>query len=282
MDKWGFFMRHFIIAILMIIFIWVLSFSMLNYSDFGIVEDELVVIEDNDKLIELIEKNTPVKIEISDIRWGKAVIKEPEILYKFWNILSNLEPYPDKYISNQDQINGYIYFIDGSRQYFTISDRFQIGDFLLSDINEEINVKELYRILQHTLQTKTNLINMIKKADSVYLYKSGDFYDPESREMIIIKGEFKEKFIDYISGSFPVKESERLNELLYSRGYQAIYYIALSFETGEEQDPIIFSVISHDFFNIMDTSLLNRNMVYFEGYLLDFCNEMFAMSSMNL
>ncbi|AZO93411.1 DUF3919 family protein [Halocella sp. SP3-1] len=271
-------MRHFISIIIIISFIWIGTFTLFNFLEFGISENEIVVIDDNDKLIRLIQKNTPVKIEISDDNWGRAVLEEPEVLFKIWNILSKLESYPDKYISNQDQISGYIYFIDGSKQFFAISDRFQLGEFLLGNINEEIDVKELYRILLYTLQTKKNLINMIEKADSIYLYKAGDFYDPDSAKMINVSEKSKKRFIDYVSNSNLVKDSNKLNNYLFEASYQPIFHILLSFD--EKQDPVVLSVISNEFYNIMDMNLLNRNMIYFEGNLLDFYNEMIAVNSM--
>ena len=97
-------------------------------ADFGIAVDKAVVIPDNHKVDELIAKNTPVRVEIVDERWGKTVIEDPVILFNIWNLLREPKTVPSKYLVNRNRINGYIYFYDGSKQFFSISDQFQLGD----------------------------------------------------------------------------------------------------------------------------------------------------------
>lgn len=269
--------RYYIFIIGLLACIVLLLYGLFRYADFGVMENELVVISDSQKVFELIAKNTPVRVEIINERWGKAVIEDPEILFDIWNLLNESKTYPSKYLPNQDRLSGNIYFYDGSKEYFSISDRFQVGDYLIEN-NEggELDVKKLYRILQYTLATKKNLMKMIESAADIYLYWAKDYFDPESDRMLKIKGDDKRELLSYIAHSNKVNNHTRLNTLLLESGLQPICHIALSLKEKEEVNLVIISILSPDYFNVMDMGFINRNVVYFEGNLVDYCNQLFA------
>ncbi len=269
--------RYYLFIIGLPVCITFLLCSLFRYGDFGIVENELVVIADNQKVFKLIAKNTPVKVEIINERWGKAVIEEPEILFDIWNLLNESKTYPSKYLPNQDRLSGNIYFDDGSKQYFSISDRFQLGDYIIeNNVGEEFDVKKLYRILQYTLATKKNLMKMVESATNVYLYRAKDFFDPDSDRMLKIIDDDKQELLSCIAGSNKVNDDAKLNSLLLEYGLQPACHIALAFEEKDEVKLIVISILSPDYFNVMDMSFINRNVVYFEGNLANYCNRLFA------
>lgn len=269
--------RDYLLVIGLVICIALLLCGLFRYGNFGIVENELVVIADQQKVFELIAKNTPVKVEILNERWGKAVIEEPKILFEIWNLLNESKSYPSKYLPNQDRLYGYIYFYDGSKQHFSISDRFQLGDYIIgNNEGDELDIKRLYRILQHTLTTKQNLMTMIESADDIYLYRAKDYFDPESNRMLRIKGDDKDELLSCIAQSNKVNDNSRLNTQLLEDGLQPVCHLALSFKEKGEVKLVIISVLSSDYFSVMDMSFINRNVVYFEGNLVDYCNQLFA------
>lgn len=268
-------MRYYLFIIGLLCCIALLLCGLFKYGNFGVTENEIVVIQDNQKVYELIAKNTPVKIEIINERWGKAVIEDPEILFDIWNLLSESKTYPSKYLPNKDRLSGYIHFYNGSKQFFSISDRFQLGDSILeNNEGEELDVKKLYRILQYTLATKKNLMKMIETADNVYLYRAVDFFDPESDRMLTISGKDKQELLSCIAQSNKVDDNNKLNTLLLKSGLQPVFHIALALKEENEVKLVIISVLSADYFNVMDMSFINRNVVYFEGPLADFCTEL--------
>lgn len=256
------------------------KFGYTGIPGFGIAENKITIIADRQKVNGLIAKNTPLKVEIINQRWGKAIIEDPEILFDIWNMLKEMKTYPSKYLVNQDQINGNIYFYDGSKQTFSISDRFQLGEYFVENIeNEQINVKKIYRILQYTLATKKNLIKMITEADDVYLYRAEDYFDPDSDKMLHLNGEHIQKLLSNFDSSRKVGDSHRLNRLLLEgKLLQPIFHIALAFKKSDGVKYIIISILSPEYFNVMDMSFVNRNLIYFEGPLWDFCNEMMVDS----
>lgn len=269
--------RYYLPIIGLVLCIALLLCGSFRYGDFGIVENELVVISDRQKVFELIAKNTPVKVEIVNERWGKAVIEEPKVLFDIWNLLNESKTYPSKYLPNQDRLYGYIYFDDGSKQHFSISDQFQLGDYIIgNNEGDELDVKRLYRILQYTLATKKNLMMMIESADEVYLYRAKDYFDPESNRMIRVEGDDKGELLSCIAQSSKVNDNSRLNAQLLEGGLQPICHLALALKDKGEVKLVIISVLSTDYFNVMDMSFINRNVVYFEGNLVDYCNQIFA------
>ena len=75
---------------------------------------------------------------------GEAVLENPEVLFEIWKVIQEAKSYPNRYIPNQDRIEGYIYFRDGSREYFSISDRFQLGEYLLECKEDDLISQKLH------------------------------------------------------------------------------------------------------------------------------------------
>ncbi|HBG15884.1 MAG TPA: hypothetical protein DDW93_03815 [Firmicutes bacterium] len=66
---------------------------------------------------------------------------------------------------------------------------------------------------------------------------------------------------------------------MLEKGIQPLFHLTLSLEDGREKDaPIVLSVLSPDYFTLMDMGFLNRNVVYFEGFLFDYCCRMIMPS----
>lgn len=278
-------MRHYLVIIgLVFCCIVGLLCGLLKYwdfliTDFGIIEDKVIVVQDDHKVHELIAKNTPVRVEIMDQRWGTTVIEDPAILFDIWNLLRDSKIYPDKYLLNQNRINGLIYFYDGSKQSFCIPDGFQLGDALTKKSEEaELDVKKLYRTLRYTMATKNNLMEIVGTADAVYLYKAENFFDLESDKMLRLCGNFKQKLLASIAKSHRITDNNKLNHFLLGNKSRPLFHIALLFKEMESERLIIISVLSSDYFNVMDMSYLDRNIIYFEGPLGDFCDKMAAFN----
>jgi hypothetical protein len=249
-------------------------------TDFGIFENKVIKVPDNYKTQELIAKNTPVRVEIVDQRWGKTVIEDPAILFDIWSLLKKSQLFPSKYLVNHNRINGYVYFYDGSKQAFCISDSFQLSDSIIENSEEdELDIKKLYRILQYTLATKNNLMEMVETADAVYLYRAEDSFDPESGKMVQLTDKLKQKLLFGMAQSHKVADSNKLNHLLLEGKAQPFFHVALSFKEAGTARLIIISILSKDYFNVMDMSYINRNISYFEGPLFNFCYEIFASNS---
>src|SRR6056297_347821 len=101
--------------LLSLVIIMLLIFSiqaLFEYYGLNIEEDKNIIIEDQQNFENIINANTPVEIEINDQRWGQTLITDPEVLFTFWKIFSNLNIYPGENISNKDLIKGKVHFFD--------------------------------------------------------------------------------------------------------------------------------------------------------------------------
>ncbi len=272
-------MRYSLVIIGFILCISLLFLGLFNYRDLSITTNEIVIVDDSAEVFKLIEKNTPIRVEINNDRWGQAILEDPEVLFQVWKVIRESKSYPSRYIPNQDRISGYIYFRDGSEEYFSISDRFQLGEYFLESEEGEIEVGKLYRIFRHTLETKTNLLKMVEKASEIYLYHAEYAFDPDSEKMLRIAGEARIGLLSCLTLSEKVEESDELNVLLLENGYQPLFHLILCLKESEGKDmPIVLSVLSPDYFTLMDMGFLNQNVVYFEGALFDYCCKMLTPS----
>lgn len=275
------YLRYLSVALGLILAIALLFLVFLSFRGLDIRTNEIVIVDDSDQVLELIEKNTPIRLEIDDERWGRAVLEEPEVLFEIWNVIKESKSYPSRYIPNQDRIDGYIYFRDGSKEYFSISDRFQLGEYFLESKEEELNIAKLYRILRHTLETKKNLLSMVEKAEEIYLFSAEDFFDPDSEKMFKVTGAAKRELLSYLALAEKVEENADLSALLLEKGIQPLFHLTFSLKDSgnrEAEAPIVLSVLSPDYFALMDMGFLNRNVVYFEGFLFDYCCKMLALN----
>ncbi len=234
--------------------------------------NELVIVDDHNEVFRLIEKNTPVRIEIANERWGEAVLEYPEILFEIWKVIQEAKSYPNRYIPNQDRIEGYIYFRDGSREYFSISDRFQLGEYFLECKEDDLSIAKLHRIFRHTLETKKNLLTMVENTEEIYLFRAEDSFVPDSASMAKITGDAKSELLTYLTLAEKVEESTDLTTLLLEQGVEPLFHLTFYVKDSEEKEtPIVLSVLSPEYFTLMDTGFLNRNVIYFKGFLYDYC-----------
>ena len=272
-------MRYLLFAAEVILVVALLFLVFINFGGLDFRLNEIVIVDDSAEVFKLIEKNTPLRLEINDERWGQAVLEDPQVLFAIWEVIREAQSYPSRYIPNQDRIEGFIYFRDGSKEYFSISDRFQLGEYFLENKAEDFNIAKLYRILRHTLETKKNLLAMVEKADEIYLFRAEYFYDPASDNTWQVTGEAKQELLACLTLAEKVDESAELNQLLLETGMQPLFHLTLSIKDSEgKQAPIVLSVLSPNYFTLMDMGFINRNVIYFEGYLFDYCCKMLGLN----
>lgn len=270
-------MRKKILLSLVIIMLLFASFlALFEYGELNIEENKNIIIEDQQNLENIINANTPLEIEITDQRWGKIIISDPEVLFSFWKIFSNLNIYPGENISNKDLIKGRVYFIDGKEKKFSLSNRFKLGDYYYGSREEEIEVKKLYNLIKEHFNNKNNIVKMLKNAKNIYLYTRNQYLDFESQEIIKIKKEAKSELIELIYQSEKIEYDNKFNKFILEEGYNPIYHIALSFnQKAKSEELIIISVLSEKYFAITDMNQTNRNISYFKGDIFSFASQLF-------
>ena len=101
------------------------------------------------EVFRLIEKNTPVRIEIANERWGRGGVRKPEILFEIWKVLQEAKSYPNRYIPNQDRIEGHIYFRDGKQGVFLNLRSFSVRRILTGCKEDDLRIAKLHRIFRY-------------------------------------------------------------------------------------------------------------------------------------
>lgn len=269
--------KKILLSLLIIVFLIFSVQFLFEYYGLNIEENKNIIIEDQQNFENMINANTPVEIKITDQRWGQTLITDPEVLFTFWKIFSNLNIYPGENISDKDLIRGKVYFFDGKEKEFTLSNRFKLGDYYYGSREEEIEVKKLYNLIKDHLNNKNNLVMMLKEAENIYLYTRNDYLDPNSKDIIKIKDDSKSELIELIYQSEKIEYDNEFNEFILEEGYNPIYHLALSFSkktTGEEL--IIISVLSEKYFATTDMNQTNRSITYYKGNIFSFVSQLFT------
>ncbi|HOP25179.1 MAG TPA: DUF3919 family protein [Defluviitoga sp.] len=130
--------KYVYIFVISLAFVVVLGIYTLNKSF-----NKVNFIQDNDILMSRYSSSTPVKIVFSMKYFPPYEIDDSKIILDFWNRLSKLPAYkhiPLDKDQDYDLITGYIYFLDGSKKHFEISESFSIEELSYgSSKNEEMN-----------------------------------------------------------------------------------------------------------------------------------------------
>ncbi|PTX17413.1 Protein of unknown function [Halanaerobium congolense] len=270
------------ISLIIIIFLIFSIQALFEYYGLNIEENKNIIIEDQQNFENIINANTPVEIEINDQRWGQTLISDPEVLFTFWKIFSNLNIYPGENISNKDLINGKVHFFDGKEKDFTLSNRFKLGDYYYGSREEEIEVKKLYNLINDHLNNKNNLVMMLKEAENVYLYTRNQYLDPDSKEIINLQDQKKSELIELIYQSEKIEYDNEFNKFILEEGYNPIYHLALSFDKkNKSEELIILSVLSEKYFATTDMNQTNRNIIYYKGNIFSFTSQLFTKNLIN-
>jgi hypothetical protein len=271
--------KNILSSLLIFFFLLMLLPLLFDLFALNIAENTNIIIENNRNFENVINANTPVEIEVIDQRWGKTSINAPEVLFAFWNIFSNLNSYPQENISDEDLINGKVYFFDGSEKYFSLSNRFKLGDYYYGSREEEIEVKKLYNLIKNHLNTKNNLIEMLGQAAAVYLYPRNQFFDLNSSNITKLEETSIDNLIELIYQSEKIEYDNQFNKFILEKGYNPVYHLALTFTNkSASEDLIIISILSDKYFALTDMSQINRNITYFKGNIFSLVNQLFIQA----
>lgn len=230
--------------------------------------NQRVIVGNQGQTVAFLKRNTPVRFELVDDRWGTAIVDDPEELYLIWSVLETLEPFEGP-VSGRDHIKGKIYFFDGEVEEFTIANQFQVGDFVLGNRDEEMKVKNLFQILLHTLQSRDNLVNLIQNSDHIYLTRAGIAFAPDSPDVGELSSQQRANLVDTVLQSERVMDSADLSKFLRQHGNNPLYNILLVREGEPVPKYVVISVLSEEFYSVMDFSYMDRNILYFRGRMLE-------------
>ncbi|HBR33374.1 MAG TPA: hypothetical protein DD734_02000, partial [Firmicutes bacterium] len=79
-------MRYLLFAAEVILVVALLFLVFINFGGLDFRLNEIVIVDDSAEVFKLIEKNTPLRLEINDERWGQAVLEDPQVLFAIWEV----------------------------------------------------------------------------------------------------------------------------------------------------------------------------------------------------
>lgn len=229
--------KYMYIFVILFAFVVVLGIYTLNKSF-----NKVYFIKDNEILMSRYSSSTPVKIVFSMKYFPPYELSDSKIILDFWNRLSKLPAYKHIAIDkNQeyDLITGEIYFLDGSKKHFEISNSFSIEELSLgSSGNEETNyIKSQMKAL--ILSTENISKELLNKENKVIGFKSNnDSFKIDYNNLI--------ELANLLKSSTIITSTDKIGKVMQDNP-NPVYIIAV---LKEKDQFLTITVYNEDYFSI--------------------------------
>ena len=146
----------------------------LNYS---LLYNKVTIINDKDEVVKKINMSIPVKIEISNERWGEYVFEDENSIQKIWNSINEITK--DSSIDenggtevNNIKINGNIYYLNGMKDNFEISNKLSLNNNTYNDKYKIPLINSLKNKLLGYLYSTSNIVKIINSNNKITIIDS--------------------------------------------------------------------------------------------------------------
>jgi hypothetical protein len=264
-------MKQFRICIL------VLAMSILSIGcTTAIREDKLYVIDDVEKVQQMMEEHTPIRLEVQSIRWGKGVITNQKMIHQVWNQIHQMSQIDQSaYIPQEDDLIGTAHFLDGRKLSFSIGERYmQIGYRYYGSNEGNVELRTIYSKLKEAIYTVQNLQTLISNAAIIVMYPA----NLTRGEGIYLTEKQVEKLQKDLDAAIVISDIQTLKSM-YKESIMAQYRIEIWLDEPEltedaisqSKDMVLITVYSPEYFTVWDMQQEGtRNIVHIQGNLFDF------------
>nr|WP_207713880.1 DUF3919 family protein [Clostridium saccharobutylicum] len=249
----------------------------LNYS---FLYDKVTIINDKDEVVKKINMSIPVKIEISNERWGEYVFEDENSIQKIWNSIneitrdSSIEENSDAEVSDIE-IDGNIYYLNGMKDTFEISNKLSLNNNVYNDSYKIPLINSLKNKLLGYLYSTSNIVKIMNYNNKMTIINSNS-------QIKELNKSDKESIKNIISNSIKIENNKEIISLLKDKK-EALSHIKiyLDNDTGTLSkvkccNVVNIDVYDNDFFVVQYMGDENGRHIYFRGKLNDACRKIFA------
>ncbi|MBB6623309.1 DUF3919 family protein [Clostridium gasigenes] len=264
-----------IAGIYMVILLLCIIITNLNYSD---LYNKVTIIQDKEEVLKKINMSIPVKIEMSNERWGEYVFEDENSIKNIWDSINEItndsigeENHVNK--NNEVQIKGTVYYLNGMKDNFEISNILILNNYTYYDSYKLPMINSLRNNLLGYLYSPYNIGKFMNSRNIVTIVNS----DNQIKKIV---NDDKEGIKNIIDKSVKLENDEEIIALTTDKK-EALAHIKIYID--EEDDNLLkvksynmvnIDVYDNDFFVVQYMGDENGRHIYMRGNLKDICENL--------
>lgn len=263
-----------IYAVMLLICIIIIN---MNYS---LLYNKVTILNDKDEVVNKINMSIPVKIQISNERWGEYIFEDENSIQKIWNSINEITK--DSSIDENDdseikdiKINGNIYYLNGMKDSFEISNKLSLNNNTYNDKYKIPLINSLKNKLLGYLYSTSNIVKIINSNNKITIIDS-------NKNIKELNKSHKENIKNIINDSIKLENNKDIISLLKNKK-EALFHIRINLENYPVTPSKIkcsnlvnIDVYDNDFFVVQYMGDENGRHIYFRGKLKDVCTKIFT------
>lgn len=263
-----------IYAVMLIICVTIIN---LNYN---LLYDRVTILNDKDEVVKKINMSIPVKIQISNERWGEYIFEDENSIQKIWNSINEITK--GSYIDENDdseingiKINGNIYYLNGMKDSFQISNELVLNNNIYNDKYKIPLINSLKNKLLGYLYSTSNIVKIINSNNKISIIDS-------NKNIKELNKSHKENIKNIINSSIKLENNKDIISLLKNKK-EALFHIRIHLENYpitpskvKCSNLVNIDVYDNDFFVVQYMGDENGRHIYFRGKLKDVCTQIFT------
>ena len=248
----------------------------LNYS---FLYNKVIIINDKDEVVKKINMSIPIKVEISNERWGEYFFEDETSIQQIWNSINEItkdSSVDDNYDSEVSdiKINGTIYYLNGTKDNFEISNKLSLNNNTYNDKYKIPLINSLKNKLLGYLYSTSNIVKIINSNNEIIIID-------RNKNIKELDKSHKENIENTINDSLKLENNKAIINLLKSKT-EALYHIKIYLDNDKDNlskvkcsNLVNIDVYENDFFVVQYMGDENGRHIYFRGKLNDVCKKIF-------
>ncbi|WP_455793464.1 DUF3919 family protein [Clostridium butyricum] len=248
----------------------------LNYS---FLYNKVIIINDKDEVVKKINMSIPIKVEISNERWGEYFFEDETSIQQIWNSINEItkdSSVDDNYDSEVSdiKINGTIYYLNGTKDNFEISNKLSLNNNTYNDKYKIPLINSLKNKLLGYLYSTSNIVKIINSNNEIIIID-------RNKNIKELDKSHKENIENTINDSLKLENNKEIINLLKSKT-EALYHIKIYLDNDKDNlskvkcsNLVNIDVYENDFFVVQYMGDENGRHIYFRGKLNDVCKKIF-------
>lgn len=263
-----------IIGIYTTIIIICIVMTSLNYR---LLYNRVKIISDKDDVVNKINMSIPIKVEISNERWGDYVFENENSIQMIWNSINEIMndfSEEENYITEGSNISidANVYYLNGMKDKFKISDVLILNNRMYHDNNKLPLINRLKNDLLGYLYSTSNIANLINTRNRIVVSDSNN----KVKELNDLD---KEKLKNLISNSTKLDSDDGIKTLTKEKK-EALSHIKIYIYDKDDTSTKVKScnvvnmdVYTDGIFVVQYMGDENGQHTYFKGDLKCICEE---------